>query len=346
FDFLHNTGNEENYLLDNTEFKNIVRNALRDEMFTEKDYTVNSASGVNLRLRNLKPNASNTYLLYLNSTGMPVDLPVVLAHGLFSNLSTWQTLASEISNTGRDTWLIEITGGPGQDCEDCVDYTFYNLTDDFVPTLLNEVLDLTNKNNLQYVGFSNGCRAALDSLERNKFDSNKVETFVAVGCPGAFEGNSPIANIIASKDRQISQRLESRNLSHMSLKEIILIGALDRNLISSDITNKISLNLWKFYEDKIILNNDTQPGNISIFNFTIIQGNEFGSSDGVVTIEDERKIYQNVNKDLNNKNHFNIFASHIGLDDKERTKSIIRKTLNKEKLSFYERTINLINQSG
>ncbi|MBI2208556.1 hypothetical protein HYU50_03595 [Candidatus Woesearchaeota archaeon] len=346
FDFLHNTGNGDNYLLDNNAFKNIVRNALRDEMFTEKDYTVISDSGVNLRLRNLKPNASDMYISYLSSTGIPVELPVVLAHGLFSNLSTWQVLGAEISNTGRDTWLIEITGGPGQDCDDCVDYTFNDLTDDYVPSLLNGVLTFTGKDNIQYVGFSNGCRAALDSLERNKFDSNKVETFVAVGCPGAFEGNSPIANIIASRDRQISQRLQSRNLSHMSLKEIILIGALDRNLISSDITNKISLNLWKFYEDKIILNNDTQPGNINVFNFTIIQGNEFGSSDGVVTIEDERKIYQNVNKNSNNKNHFSIFASHIGLDDKERTKSIIRKTLNKEKLNFYERTINLINQSG
>ena len=101
FDFLHNTGNEANYNKNNDAFRQIVRNALRDEMFAEKDFTVNSASGVSLRLRNLKPNASSMYLSYLNSSGMPVELPVVLAHGLFSNLSTWQTLASEISNTGR-----------------------------------------------------------------------------------------------------------------------------------------------------------------------------------------------------------------------------------------------------
>ncbi len=199
YDFLHLGGNNENYGLNNDAFKRIVKNALNDEMFNVVDKNVVSSNGITLRLRNLKPNISNDYLEYLNSSGVPIDIPVVLAHGLFSNLTTWEGLGSEISNTGRDTWLIEITGGTGQDCDDCLDYTFYNLTDVFVPALLNGVLDFTGKNKLQYVGFSNGCRAALDSLERNKFDSNKVETFVAVGCPGAFEGNSTLGNIIASK---------------------------------------------------------------------------------------------------------------------------------------------------
>ncbi|MBI2134603.1 alpha/beta hydrolase [Candidatus Woesearchaeota archaeon] len=344
FDFLHNTGNENNYLADNDAFRNIVRNALRDEMFVQKDYTVNSASGVNLRLRNLKPNASEMYISYLNSTGIPVELPVVLAHGLFSNLSTWQGLASEISNTGRDTWLIEITGGPGQDCEDCVDYSFYNLTDDYVPALLNGVLTFTGKDNLQYVGFSNGCRAALDSLERNKFDSNKVETFVAVGCPGSFEGESALGSIIASKDGEISKKLESIN-KHNTFETTAVAGLFNREFIPKEASNKISLNLWKFYEKIINSSFDNQPGNINIQNFVIIQGSALTSNDGIVTIKDEQKIFQNVNHS-NSKKHFDIFALHTTLDGKDRTKSIIKKSLNNQELSFYEKTLNLINQSN
>ncbi len=55
-------------------------------------------------------------------------------------MTTWEVLGDELSNVGRDTWLIEITGGTGQDCDDCIDYSFYNLTDVFVPALLNGVL--------------------------------------------------------------------------------------------------------------------------------------------------------------------------------------------------------------
>src|SRR3990167_2585126 len=185
-------------------------------MFNVFDKNVVTSDGIALRLRNLKPNISSDYLEYLNSTGVPVELPVVLAHGLFSNLTTWEVLGAELSNIGRDTWLIEITGGPSQDCDDCIDYTFYNLTDIFVPALLNGVLDFTGKDKIQYVGFSNGCRAALDSLERGQFDSNKVEMFVAVGCPGGFEGESTFGDIIASRNGQIFERLKSKDIKHPS----------------------------------------------------------------------------------------------------------------------------------
>lgn len=346
FDYLHLGGNNEHYMADNNEFKRIVKNALNDEMFNVFDKNVVSSNGITLRLRNLKPNISSDYLEYLNSTGVPVEMPVVLAHGLFSNLTTWEVLGAEISNTGRDTWLIEITGGPNQDCDDCIDYTFYNLTDIFVPALLNGVLNFTNKDKIQYVGFSNGCRAALDSLERNMFDSNKVETFVAVGCPGSFEGNSTTGEIIKSKNGQIYSILKSNNLSHASFGNIARIALLNQQYITNDDKLKISINLWKFYEDIILSKNDTQPGNVNFDNFVIIRGNAFNTDDGIVTIIDESSIFQNANNNLKPKKYFNVFASHPTLDTKDKTKSIIQKLLNKQPLSFYEKTINLINQTN
>ncbi|MBI2558136.1 alpha/beta hydrolase [Candidatus Woesearchaeota archaeon] len=343
---MHLGGNNEHYKVGNDEFRRIVRNALNDEMFNVEDKTVVTGNDITLRLRNLKPNISSDYLEYLSSNGMPVEMPVVLAHGLFSNLTTWEVLGAELSNIGRDTWLIEITGGPGQDCDDCIDYTFYNLTDIFVPELLNGVLGFTGKDNLQYVGFSNGCRAALDSLERNQFDSNKVETFVAVGCPGSFEGNSTTGNIIAANDGKVSQRLDAKNLKHLSRFDLALAGLFNIDYITKIQEPKVSLNLFKFYENIIINKSDRQPGDINISNFMIIQGNAFTSDDGIVTVIDEKNIYTNANKNLNPKKHFNIFAIHSSLDTKDRTKSIIRKSINKEKLSFYEKTINLLNESN
>jgi len=345
YDFLHLGGNFEHYKSFDDEFKKIVSNALNDEMFNVYDKNVVTNNGITLRLRNLKPNLSSDYLEYLNSTGMPVEVPVVLAHGLFSNLTTWETLGAEISNTGRDTWLIEITGGPNQDCDNCIDYTYYNLTDIFVPALLNGVLTFTGKDNLQYVGFSNGCRAALDTLERGQFDSNKIETFVAVGCPGSFEGNSTFGSVIFSKNGEVSRILESIGKNHYTFETIAIASLFNRNYIPKGGSNKISLNLWKFYENIINSSFDTQPGNIQVPNFVIIQGSGLTTDDGIVTVKDEQKIYQNVNN-INSKKYFDIFALHSTLDEKDRTKSIIRKSLNKQDLSFYERTINLINQSG
>lgn len=346
YDYLHTGGNDEHYNINNEQFKAIVRNALNDEMFNVFDKSVVSSNGITLRLRNLKPNASSNYLEYLNSSGVPIDLPVVLAHGLFSNLTTWEALGAELSNIGRDTWLIEITGGPYQDCDDCIDYTFYNLTDIFVPALLNGVLDFTGKEQIQYVGFSNGCRSALDSLERGKFDSSKVETFVAVGCPGAFEGNSTAGTIIESKDGQIHSILKSSNLSHVSFKNVALIALLNRQFVTKDDKLKISNNLWKFYEDMILLKNDTQPGNVNFENFIIVRGNAFYTDDGIVTVIDEDKIFRNANSNSKPKKYFNIFASHPTLDTKDRTKSIVTKLLNKQPLNLYEKTINLINQTN
>src|SRR3989344_6122925 len=338
WDYMHLGGNFEHYKDGSDEFGKIVSNALNDRMFNVYDKTVTAANGINLRLRELKANISDDYFNYLNSSGVPVEMPVVLAHGLFSNLTTWETLGSELSNSGRDTWLIEITGGPGQDCDNCIDYTYSNLTDIFVPALLDGVLTFTGKDKLQYVGFSNGCRAALDSLERNQFDSNKVETFVAVGCPGAFDGNSTAGNIIKSKNGDIYLRLKSQNISHISFNNLASIALLDRQHVTNDQKEKISTSLWKFYEDIILSKNDSQPGNVNFDNFALIRGNAFTTNDGIVTIADGDKIYENANSNLKPKKYFNVFASHPSLDTKDRTKSIISKIINKREFSFYEKT--------
>ena len=351
YDYLHLGGNEEHYGLNNEQFRRIVRNALNDEMFNVFDKNVVTNDGITLRLRNLKPNMSNDYLEYLNSTGVPVEMPVVLAHGLFSNLTTWEVLGAELSNVGRDTWLIEITGGPGQDCDSCIDYSFYNLTDIFVPALLNGVLNFTNKDKIQYVGFSNGCRAALDSLERNKFDSNKVETFVAVGCPGAFEKLSLLDSGIVLVDDRVLENLQNKNVNHVDVGDLLKSGLLNKNTITKKETGKISLNLWKKYLYFISSTNDTQPGKINLTKFGILQGNALGTSDGIVPTLDEDSIYSNVklrnsNSEINPmKQSFKVLAFHTNVDTTQKSKTLIRKLLNNEELSFFEKTFNLLNQS-
>ena len=66
---------------------------------------------------------------------------------------------------GRDTWEIEMTGEPVSENSSALDYTYQNLVDDYWPALIGAVQYYTGKITMDYVGHSNGCRAALSSLK-------------------------------------------------------------------------------------------------------------------------------------------------------------------------------------
>src|SRR3989338_11682664 len=218
YDYLHQPGNEQYYGEDSANFANAVKNALNGETFSAEVRTVTTSDGIQLRLKHLIPNRSSTYMEILNYTGVPVDIPVVLARGIHSNLTTWEVLAGELADSGRDTWLIEITGGPGQDCDDCPNYNFSDLTDKYWPALINGVLGFTGKEKVQYVGHSNGGRTAVVSLANGSINPNKIETFIGVGVPGAFEGYSTFGEYFGRYGEEVMESFGNRN--HISLTEI------------------------------------------------------------------------------------------------------------------------------
>ena len=284
FDFLHNANNKKHYKEDSNEFGSIVRDALNENMVEETQINT-TADGVTLRLLHLQPAFSKNLKEFKDT----VQLPVVLARGLWSNLNSWQGFGAELaSSEARDTWLIEITGGPGTDCagkavDDCPDYTYDNITDRYVPALLNKVLNETNKTKLQYVGFSNGCRSALSSLEKGSFDPAKVDTFVGVGCPGNFSGDSLFASCLKQFGEQILNDLGGEGIKHLTQKEFgKKLGELSSSsslgcyLLSKFLgegEGKISKNLAKGYSNFISNNSETQPGeSLSIDKFSMMYG--------------------------------------------------------------------------
>ncbi|MBW2975414.1 hypothetical protein KY366_06865 [Candidatus Woesearchaeota archaeon] len=314
YDYLHTSVNLEHYKEDSDGFKEIVRKALNGERVFKEDKTVDAA-GVTLRLRNIKPGYSSDFMDYKDE----LKLPVVLARGAHSNLTSWEDFGVEIADEEvKDTWLIEITGGPGQDCDECPNYDFDDLTDSYVPALLNKVLTETGKDKLQYVGFSNGCRATLSALEKGSFDSNKIETFVAVGCPGAFEGESPAIFLFREFGDVLLDELKGKN--HLTASDIgdnlkskcIEFGWLKDPIkrancyfFSKGYTGKgkISYNLASQYSKWMANDTDTQPGtDIKIENFKTIYGTlpnyedmfVVGESDGVVPKEDAIGINKNI----------------------------------------------------
>jgi hypothetical protein len=247
----------------------------------------------------------------MESLGIPTNLPLVLATGIHTNLSSWQDFGAELANTGRDVWLIEITGGPGQDCDNCPDYTFDDLTDIYVPALLSKVLSDTGEDKLQFVGHSNGCRSVLSSLDKGSFDPAKVETFVGVACPGAFEGNSPGIFTFNSVGDELLDSFEGKHhLTGLEIGEKAEELCKDKFNIFSPMdkinclifsskykgTEKISYTLAADYYKMILNTTDEQPGkNIYLDNFKILYGTMggwetilYGKSDGFVSeLKDE-----------------------------------------------------------
>lgn len=350
-------------------FANVVERVLKDNNFEIDIKTVKSYNdNTTLRLKNINTDFSNDF----KDAVIGNIKPVVLARGLWSNLFEWEDFGKELAfdeDNARDTWLIEITGGPGQDCATCPNYEYEDLTDYYWPALITGVQNYSKQKSLDYVGFSNGCRVALDSLKNWSsngkinagyvFDSvtgnylpadlssSPVDTFVGVGCPGAFNGSTVFGDVMKEFGQEAIQNFNSIGKSHISLKEVseeickASTGedkwkCIFKRFLSGE--NLISLHLLNEYFNFINSTGDTQPGNgLSLNKFTIIYGDSAGDispyNDWVVTGNDAISIGNNIQS--NNKILCKVYKDHGGLPDTSKTKNIIKKSINNESLSAF-----------
>ena len=266
-----------------------------------------------------------------------------------------ETLADELADSGRDTWLIEITGGPNIECDDCINYNYTDLVDDFWPALIGAVQKQTGKDKIQYVAHSNGCRTALDSLSSwsstgkvnvgkviyngNEIEidmlSNPVDTFVGVACPGNFSELSYFGRIVNNSGALAITRLNNNNVLHPTFgqvaHELESIGGEIVSIIPQLRNTGISLNLFRQYYEWINKNDDKPAGSISLDYFSLVYGsNGFGfdnTNDYIVPINDETGIFNKVNS--SNKVFREIFISHFGMANNRQVQSIVRDSLDK-----------------
>ena len=355
FDWMHNLANQPNYMKNNNNFAETVSKALSG-IYDSTNLTIRTTSGdIALRLIHRKPLYSDNYISYRNN----ITLPIVFAGGLWSDIYTWDTLGKEMASTGRDVWQIELTGGPGTECDDCLNYKYDNLTDTFWPAYIGAVQYLTSQNQVQYVGHSNGARTGLDALTKWQnttkqnigyianesephfdYTSDPVETFVAVGAPGAFAELSSNAIIVEQSGLNAINTLVEKNKNHVTIGDV---GShLDAPFWLRALTkiagggNKISINLFSKYRDWISYTNDTQPGeNLVLSYFVIIQGNSTVDNTGVISdvivpIADEEAIYFNINEGQGNRYYYNLDHRHLGMAEDEIIQVIIKQNLNKQ----------------
>ncbi len=307
-----------------------------------------------LRVRNLKPDFTSDYLLYLNSSN-DISMPVVMSGGIWADITSWQELGSELSSNGRDVWLVEITGGPNTECSDCINYNYTDLVDDFWPALIASVQGVTGRNKIQYVSHSNGCRTALDSLSNWSVSGklnvgkviyngtelnltmlpNPVDTFVGVACPGNFSELSYFARQVNLSGGVAIERMREKNNMHPKFGDV----AHEMESVSGEVVGvsrfldnpRLSLNLFQQYYDWIRSDEDRQPGNrLEINYFTLIMGTKglFNSNDDlIVPIKDENSIFNKIKS--NNKLNISVNTIHIGMPKNPQVKEYVKKSLGK-----------------
>lgn len=379
FDYLHTDENQPSHRKNTATFGKVVENVLNSDVSTlaiKRVLTYND--NTSLRIKHINTELGPKFKEFANPQ------PVVLARGLWSNLFTWENLGLEIArgvgtNKPRDTWLIEITGGPNTECDTCPNYNFSELTDYYWPALISGIQAYAGQNNITYIGFSNGCRTALRSLEKYQntgkvnagyyFNGSDwvltnltakpriVDTFVAVGCPGIFLGNSPFAQVIDDYGNNVAQFLISR--SHVNSSDVgrALLQQCGRySKIFDPIKrascfasaealsggDKISYNLANNYNYWVRNGNGSQVGTgVNLNNFLMIYGtlrfreNIIGNSDGIVSVEDSENIDTVINI---NKTHGRIIRirdvyhsstnEHQSLPDTLETRNEIRNFIN------------------
>lgn len=348
FDYFRVPSNAGDLYKDNAVFEQTVHEALFGK-YVEENKTVKTLQGVELRLRHL--GSENSLLLkeYLNLS----LYPVVMAGGLWSDISSWEELGQELSDDGRDVWLAEITGGPNTECDVCADYTYQEVVDYHIPAIVGGVVEYTNQTRIQWVGHSNAGRGGLDFLsaysssgmdpaglywdgdswENSIFGTNVVETYVGAGVPGAFEELSYFGRIINQSGEEGIKSLSDKSKNHITFKEVAVeleSPQLVRWLASSlSGDEKISLNLFTQYYNWMNSTEDPQPGlGLSVDNFLLFKGNFIENSDIIVPIIDEDSIFSQINSP--NKTLVELYQVHFGMAENDKLKKNTISILNKE----------------
>ena len=290
-----------------------------------------------------------------------------MAGGLWSDVNAWDEAGREIASgiedraigsnsveyVPRDVWLIELTGGPGTECDTCTDYTYDDVVSKHWTALVGGVLKMTNRGVASYVGHSNGGRVALDAISNYNSIKNNVNylsdgtsytlpntnpiiNYIGVGVPGAFSTASLFTkNIDNGKGDKIIADFISQSKSHIRLAEIgtklrtvpgRFISAI--NVFDQLKISKNMLGTYIYYGNSSL---DQQPGiGVSITKAMLIYGtSDFDTtmdSDIIVPVSDVQAIYSNIISA--NKKIDTTSTTHIGQITDNQIKTKIKKRLN------------------
>jgi len=228
-------------------FLKVVDNILFDNSYDISIRTVktlNQTSYGNSTILRLK-NVNSDYGEDFKDAITEHENPVVLSHGIHSDLLSWEDFGKDLASSGFDAWLIEAYGGPTtEDCNyGCPNYNFNDLKSYYWPALIAGVQEYSGKDNLSYVGYDLGCTMALESLESfgnggndvgyyfdydsgqyklSNLSSDPIETFVGVGCIGNFTSRPFFIEALHNLNENLNllDNMKNKGKTHITMNDI------------------------------------------------------------------------------------------------------------------------------
>ena len=356
-DLLRNPSNFPYYTQRNSEqFSRVVERILNNNNFEVAIKTIKTLNTTSynepsiLRLKNVNSDFSQNYKEVI-SKGIK---PVVMSGGIFSNLVSWEDngkgFARELANEGYDVWEIEMNGGENTECPTCPDYTYQDQVDYFWPALIAGVMQYSDKDQVDYIGHSNGCRVALSSL--NSYSSGKnsvgfafnsetgeydilvdlpdksVDKFFGVACPATLNEDTSLTeatrvNVIPIIGPKIGPFVVSRitkshtTMSDFTLRAIPILYLRGKLTLGQGLLTISSL----FSSDKISRNllefyinlSTKKSSTFDISNVNVNSINLFHGkpSDFIVPFEDQDILYDNLTVQNKSKDNLNTFIFPI-----------------------------------
>ncbi|MBU0615515.1 MAG: hypothetical protein KJ601_05455 [Nanoarchaeota archaeon] len=334
YDYLHSDDLKKDYKKNNEEFRLAVRNALsgRYAGVTEFNITVNNTL---YRLKRISAALSDDYKQVVN----PDQYPVVMGGGLWSDIDAWYELGDELANSGKEVYLIELTGGPS---EVGVDYSYSFLTDHVYPAYISAVKENSSSSKVKYVGHSNGARVALDSLTAGLVNPSDVDTLVLVGVPNTLNQDSWTAEQIRKSKGSGTQgeyaisELIDKGTHHLTQKDFaklispVMVNTIGWIYIGNEV--KISLNLIDYYTHLYLTRDTPSLGEGLIINklglFMGDKGIPFADtegSDSAVNVADAVLINNTVTANYKNYEVFGV--NHGDLLNNDFTCEAIKEVL-------------------
>ena len=363
FDLMHRNESVSDYDKDTQEFKDIVQNILNDNNYEISIKTVKTTNdNTTLRLKNLNSDFSPLF----KDAVVNNSIPVVLQGGIFSNLFTLELgIGEDLVKKGYNVWTTEQTGGPATECDTCPNYTYQDLVDYYWPALIAAVMEYSGKNQINYIGHSNGCRVAFSSLDNYSYlgknhagncfnfatgqydiecdlPSLPVNKIFGIACPTTL--NDETMFVEAARRQNNGQNagniaianLNSSGLTHVTKRDY---AKLTNPVLGSIFVfggSTISLNLMSFYNSLAININSISPGNTTnVSEVHLLFGvKDFdprkpnGVDDGIVHISDLYTLNNSLS--INNSHKFAQFfyATHSGI------------TTNNEVINYIEGELN------
>ncbi|MBI2658471.1 hypothetical protein HYX08_07300 [Candidatus Woesearchaeota archaeon] len=368
FDYLHTDENQAKYRKNNENFRKVVENVLNSDVTSLSIKRVLTANdNTSLRLKNINAELSVKYKNFSNPR------PVVLGHGVFGDLFSLEKLANKIAKDNafngkyvRDVWLIEYTGGPNTECSTCPNYDYNTLKTYYWPALLGGVLKYSNKNSVDYVGYSLGGGLALDSYTQYyqgtsntigyylndsgnwttfNLSANFVDHMVLLAPMGTFNGTTRFTAIIDRHGNQTKSALSQynhisqKNISD-SINKVCKWYEIDCKLLHlvTQSDGVVSYNLWIDIQNRVINKSDSNPSLTSINKLLLVRSRLGGfSDDGVIPDTDIQSIYQNSNS--TKKYKAAIVDIHASMADFPGTYYLISAFLNDVTYSRFDKIV-------